>query len=86
MNYKLVFHILGMILRVEAVLMLPATVIAFASRGGDGPSFLLAAAITLTVGQLLTMLPGKNMKMQARDGFAAVALCWIVLSLFGALP
>ena len=86
MNYKLVFHILGMILRVEAVLMLPATVIAFVTRGGDGPSFLLAAAITLAVGQVLTMLPGRNLKMQARDGFAAVALCWIVLSLFGALP
>ena len=86
MNYKLVFHILGMILRVEAALMLPATVIAFAARGGDGPSFLLAAAITLAVGQALAMLPGKNEKMQARDGFAAVALCWIVLSLFGALP
>ena len=86
MNYKLVFHILGMILRVEAVLMLPATVIAFASGGGDGTAFLVSALITMAVGQLLTMLPGKDQKMQARDGFAAVALCWIVLSLFGALP
>jgi len=86
MNYKLVFHILGMILRVEAVLMLPATVIAFVTGGGDGVSFLLSAVVTMAVGQGLTMLPGKNMKMQARDGFAAVALCWIVLSLFGALP
>ncbi|MCI9444089.1 MAG: TrkH family potassium uptake protein [Oscillospiraceae bacterium] len=86
MNYKLVFHILGMILRVEAALMLPATVIAFVTGGGDGLAFLLSAAVTMTVGQGLTMLPGKNMKMQARDGFAAVALCWIVLSLFGALP
>ena len=86
MNYKLVFHILGLILRVEAVLMLPAAVIGLATGGGDGSAFLLSAGITLAVGQALVMLPGKNMKMQARDGFAAVALSWIVLSLFGALP
>lgn len=85
MNYKLVFHILGLILRVEAVLMLPAMLIGYAT-GGDGPAFLLAGGITLTVGQLLCLLPGRGAKMQARDGFAAVALSWIVLSLFGALP
>ena len=85
MNYKLVLHILGLILRVEAVLMLPAAVIGLFT-GPDGSAFLLAGGITLAVGQALVMLPAKNMKMQARDGFAAVALSWIVLSLFGALP
>ena len=86
MNYKLVFHILGMILRVEAVLMVPAMIIGFATGGGDGTAFLYSALITLTAGQLLCLLPGRGSKMQARDGFAAVALCWVVLSLFGALP
>ena len=38
MNYTLVFHILGLILRVEAVLMLPAAVIGIATRGGDRKS------------------------------------------------
>ena len=86
MNYKLVFHILGLILRVEAALMLPAMIIGFVSGGGDGLAFLYSAAITLIVGQLLSLLPAQNTKMQARDGFAAVALCWIGLSLLGALP
>ena len=86
MNYKLVFHILGLILRVEAVLMLPAAVIAGLYRDGDLGAFLLSAGVTLLAGQLLCMLPGRGTKMQARDGFAAVALCWVVLSLFGALP
>lgn len=86
MNYRLVFHILGLILRVEAVLMLPAGAIGFATSGGDGPCFLISAAITLLVGQLLALLRPRGAKMQARDGFAAVALSWIVLSLFGALP
>ena len=46
MNYKLVFHILGMILRVEAVLMLPAAVIGLAT-GQDGSAFLLSAATAM---------------------------------------
>lgn len=86
MNYKLVFHLLGLILRVEAALMLPAMAIGFFTGDGDGMAFLLAALATLTVGQLLCFLPTKGAKMQARDGFATVALTWIVLSLFGALP
>ncbi len=86
MNYRLVFHILGLILRVEAVLMLPAAAIGYAGRDGDGPAILISAGVTLLVGQLLAMLRLKGTKMQARDGFAAVALSWIVLSLFGALP
>ena len=86
MNYKLVCRVLGLILRVEALLMLPSAVIAVAGRDGSGSAFLLSAGITLAVGQILTMLPGKDRKMQARDGFAAVALGWISLSLCGALP
>ena len=86
MNCKLVFHILGLVLRVEAVLMLPSAAIGFFCGTGDGADILLSAAITLLVGQLLTLLPRKGAKMQARDGFAAVGLAWIGLSLFGALP
>ena len=86
MNYRLVFPILGLILRVEAALMLPAMLLGFLLGDGDGMSFLLAALITFAVGQALSMLPREGKKMQARDGFATVALTWIVLSLFGALP
>jgi len=86
MNYKLVFHILGLILMVEAVLMMPAMVLGFLYADGGGMAMLLSAGITMAVGGALAMLPIKGIKMQARDGFAAVALSWIVLSLFGALP
>lgn len=86
MNHKLVFHILGLILRVEAVLMLPAMVIAFVTGDGDAKAFLISAVLTLAAGQLLTLFPRRGAQMQARDGYAAVALTWIVLSMFGALP
>lgn len=86
MNHKLVAHILGLILRVEAVLMLPSMLLAFAYGDGDASAFLWSALITLAVGQGLTMLHRGQAKLQPRDGFAAVGLSWIVLSLCGALP
>ena len=86
MNYRLVLSILGIVLMGEAASMLPSTVIALAAKDGDGRAFLLSAAITLGVGLLCWLLRPKNTKMQARDGFATVALSWIFLSVFGALP
>lgn len=86
MNYKLVTHILGIVLMGEAVSMLPSMIIGFASGSGDGTAFIFAIAITLAVGVLFYLHRPKGEKMQARDGFATVALSWIVLSLFGALP
>lgn len=86
MNYRLVFHLLGVLLRVEAVSMLPSLIMGFAWGDGDGKAFLYALLITLAVGQGLCLLPTRGDRMQRRDGFACVALCWIVLSVFGALP
>ena len=86
MNYRLVLSILGIVLMGEAASMLPSIVIALYTGDGDGKAFLLSAAITLVVGILCSLLRPKAAKMQARDGFATVALSWIFLSVFGALP
>lgn len=49
--------------------------------------FLLVAAATFLVGLGLMLLFKKSDKtLFAREGFAVVALSWIVMSLFGALP
>ena len=86
MNYRLVLSILGIVLMGEAASMLPAALISLFTRDGDFTAFALAMAITLGSGALLTMLRPKATKMQARDGFATVALSWIFLAVFGALP
>lgn len=86
MNYRLVLSILGIVLMGEAASMLPAALIGLFTRDGDFTAFLLSMAITLGSGALLALLRPKTAKMQARDGFATVALSWIFLSLFGALP
>lgn len=86
MNHRLVFHLLGLVLQVEAALMLPSLAIALGYGDGDHMAFLLSAAITFAVGFALSRLKREGAKMQARDGFAAVGLAWVFLSLFGALP
>ncbi len=86
MNYRLVLSILGIVLMGEAVSMLPSALIALFTRDGDFMAFTLSMAITLGIGTLFVLLRPKMAKMQARDGYATVALTWIVVSLFGALP
>ena len=84
MNVKLVFKVLGHILRIESVfLLLPAIV---ALIYGESPlPFLLTALLLLCVGQGLCRLK-TGPHFFTREGFVAVGLIWFATCLFGALP
>ena len=85
MNHRLIIRVVGLILRIEAVCMLPSLFIAAVTRGTDIVPF-LASVCVCAFGGLLGSVRQTSKRLQTRDGFVAVALCWIVLSLFGALP
>ena len=84
MNVKLVFKVLGHILRIESVfLLLPAMV---ALVYGESPlPFLATALLLLCVGQGLCRLK-TSPHFFTREGFVAVGLIWFATCLFGALP
>ena len=84
MNVKLVFKVLGHILRIESVfLLLPAMV---ALVYGESPlPFLVTALLLLGVGQGLCRLK-TSPHFFTREGFVAVGLIWFATCLFGALP
>ena len=86
MNQKLILRIVGLILCIEALCMLPPLLLAAVSGGSDLRAFLASAALCGGVGGLLTLTKPDDSRLQTRDGFVCVALCWIVLGLFGALP
>ena len=86
MNYRIITFIIGWVLNFEAVFMAPAAVVALIYRERAGVSLLITMALCLLCGVLLIKGGIKNKAMYAREGFVAVALCWIVLSVFGALP
>lgn len=88
MNYRIVSYTVGRILQLEAALfMFPLVVSLIYGEKNAALAFLISAAISLSAGLLLTYVIGKNDKLIfAREGFATVALTWILMSAIGALP
>ena len=87
MNRKLIVKIIGTILCIEALCMLCPLVVSLLFRSGDLYAFVFSAAACFIVGfPLMTCFKVDKHRLQTRDGFVCVALCWLALSLFGALP
>ena len=85
MNFRLVANTTSYVLWVEAgFLLLPLAVSVFS--GEAWLPFFITAVLCILIGGALHLVPVKNRKMHGRDGFMAVALGWIALSLTGALP
>ncbi len=86
MNKKIIMYLLGWILNIEAVFMLLPCIVAVIYRESSGIWFLAIMAVCGAIGLFLTHKKPDNMVFFAREGFVSVALSWIVLSFFGALP
>jgi trk system potassium uptake protein TrkH len=79
---------LGSILILETAFLLAATGVAFACGGDDRMSMLVSSGVMLGAGLLFFLVGRRANEYRAgrREGMLAVALTWIVLSLFGMLP
>ena len=88
MNLSMIRYAVGLIARVEAgLLLLPLLVSLFYQEYHLVFSFMVSSSIAFVGSYLLTTRQKpKNAVIYAREGFVIVALCWIVLSLIGALP
>ena len=86
MNRSVIARVIGLILGIEAVCMVPSLAIALLKRGTDVLAFAYSIAICGVVSFALSRIKPASKRFQTRDGFVAVALCWIFLGLFGALP
>lgn len=86
MNKKVVIHVLGWAMLLEALCMIPPMICALVYAEKEIASFAITAGICAVVGILLRCISSKNRDMYAREGLAAVSLSWVFLSVFGALP
>ncbi len=86
MNYRIIFNTLGWVLNIEAACMLLPLICALVYSEKMASVFLICMVICLLAGVLLTCRRPKNKSMYAREGFVIVALSWIFMSIFGALP
>ena len=87
MNHKSVLNTLGLMLRLEAALLLLPMVVALLYDEKTVMAFVITIALAFGVGILLKILCKKHDQIIfAKDGLVTVALAWIILSAVGALP
>ncbi len=85
MNKSIIVYILGCILILEAALMALPLLVAAIYRESSGFAFLATIAGCLLCGVPMIARRHENV-FYAREGFVAVALGWIILSVGGAVP
>ncbi|MGL5437615.1 MAG: TrkH family potassium uptake protein [Lachnospiraceae bacterium] len=86
MNIKIVLYFLGWVLNIEAVFMLLPCLVALIYGETSGIYFLETSAVCAILGWIMSHKRPSNSIFYAREGFVSVALSWIVLSFFGAMP
>ncbi len=87
MNRRMVFYTVGNILKIEAALLLLPTIVSLIYADGSLTAFLITIGVALVAGFGLTVAsrPSSHL-IYAKEGFAIVALAWVVMSAVGALP
>ena len=87
MNVKLLLRVLGAILLVEAAALVPSLAIAIGYGEGDAMAFVWTILLLNAVGAPMRLfVKAEQTNLRAREGFLAVSLSWVLLSVFGALP
>ena len=86
MNISMILYFLGWVLKIEGILMILPCAIALIYQELSGLYFLGIGLFCVTSGWLMSRKKPSNTVFYAKEGFVSVALSWIVLSIFGALP
>lgn len=87
MNRRMVFYLIGQIIKTQAVLLTLPLITAIIYREQSGFAFLITIIFSLILGFTLTALfKPQNKVIYAKEGFVIVALAWITMSAVGALP
>ena len=86
MNYPMIRYILAWVLKVEGLLMALPCAAALIYREREGLWYLLWMAVCLALGFAGSLKKPKRTELYQKDGFAAAALSWVMMSVFGAVP
>ncbi len=86
MNYRMILHILGHVLILEAACMLLPFGCALIYGENEAWTFLTCIMLCIVCGFLLRALPVKSRSIYAKEGLVTVSSSWILISLFGAFP
>ena len=91
MNFRIVFYLISYLVFLEGIAMAFSSLVAFVMNDplSDILGLLACGFFTVAVGALGALFNRKNsggIRTGSREGFAVVALGWIMISIFGALP
>lgn len=86
MNYRMILRTLGYILLFETVFLCVPLLTALVYEEREIISFGLTILICGGIGGLCLLIQPKTFSIYTKEGVVIVALSWIILSLFGAIP
>ena len=86
MNKKMIFHILGKMLGVEAFLVLIPALVGVIYKETSAKYFMITAVVLGLIYIIMGRKKPENTTIYAKEGLVIVSMAWILWSLFGALP
>ncbi|SFB03743.1 trk system potassium uptake protein TrkH [Acetitomaculum ruminis DSM 5522] len=87
MNIYAILYIIGLVLNFEGAFLLLPCITAAVFRETQGFAYLVTMAICFVIGLPMMILADKKKKeFYSKEGFSAVAICWFIIGIFGALP
>ena len=87
LNYKIIFHFLGLLFLFNGGFMLLATLISWVYKDGVTLELSFASIVTIVLGGLVMLFTRNHTKeMNKREGYIVVTFGWIIMTLSGTLP
>ena len=86
-NAKIISKIIGILLYIEAALLLLCALFPICYGEDDLYGFLYSVAVTVIAGTVLLFLgKGAEKHTSRKDGYVIVSMSWVIFSIFGMLP
>ena len=86
MNKKMIIRILGIVMGVEAVLLLFPFIVGIIYKENSGIHYLITSILCAILYLLSSRIKVERKAIYAKDGFVITSLAWITMSIMGAIP
>jgi len=87
LNYKIISHLMGLLLIVNGGFILLAAIVSYYYSDGVAQKMFMAGIVALMIGGLIMILTKNHKKeIEKREGYLIVTFGWIFMSLAGTLP
>ena len=86
MNKKMVIRILGIVMGVEAILLLFPFIVGLIYKEESGIHYLITSILCAVLYLFSSKVQVEKKAIYAKEGFVITSLAWIAMSLFGAIP